>query len=57
MKGSANTFAKFTDDQVREMRRLYAEGGWSYPKLGARFGMHPQNIGRIIRREGYAEVE
>lgn len=55
-KGSAAPFAKFTDEQVREIRRLHAEG-WSYPRLGERFGMHPQNIGRICRRQGYTEVE
>lgn len=54
-KGSANEWAKFTDDEVREIRRLHNEG-MSYPKLGAMFGMHPQNIGRICRREGYTEV-
>lgn len=55
-RGSANEWAKFTDDQVREIRALHATGEWSYPRLGARFGMHPQNIGRIVRREGYADV-
>lgn len=55
-RGSDNFFAKFTDDEIREIRRLHDEG-WSYPRLGARFGMHPQNIGRICRRQGYTEVE
>lgn len=55
-RGSANEWAKFTDDQVREIRRLHATGDWSYPRLGAHFGMHPQNIGRIVRREGYVDV-
>lgn len=56
VRGSANTGAKFTDDQVREIRRRHAAGE-SYPALGRAFGMHPQNIGRIVRREGYADVD
>lgn len=48
--------AKFTPEQVREIRRRH-EAGESYPALGRAYGMHPQNIGRICRREGYTDVE
>lgn len=48
--------AKLTADQVREIRRLHATGRWSYPKLAERFGLHPQNVGRVVRREGYADI-
>lgn len=47
--------AKLTPDQVREIRARHAAGE-SYPKLGRAFDMHPQNIGRICRREGYPDV-
>ncbi len=62
VKGSANVFAKLTDDQVREIRRRYAEGGGgrhrgvSYTQLAREYGLHPQNIGRIVRGEGYTNV-
>lgn len=55
-RGSASPWAKFTDEQVREIRARHAAGE-SYPSLGRAFGMHPQNIGRICRREGYVDVE
>lgn len=55
-RGTANTGAKLTAEQVREIRRRHAAGGTSYPKLAAEFGLHPQNIGRIVRGEGYADV-
>jgi hypothetical protein len=55
-RGTTNTGAKLTAEQVREIRRRHAAGGTSYPKLAAEFGLHPQNIGRIVRGEGYADV-
>lgn len=55
--GSANVQAKLTDEQVRDIRRRHAAGGTSYPKLAAEFGIHAQNIGRIVRRKGYANVD
>lgn len=50
-----NHFAKFTPEQVREIRARHAAGE-SYPSLGRAFGMHPQNIGRICRGDGYKDV-
>lgn len=55
--GTDQPGAKLSEDDVREIRRLHATGQWSYPRLAARFGIHPQNIGRVVRREGYANVE
>lgn len=52
--GHRHPGAKLTADQVAELRARYAAGGTSYPKLAAEYGIHPQNIGRIIRGEGYA---
>ena len=57
LRGVEQVGAKLTEDQVREIRRLHATGEWSYPRLAERFGIHAQNIGRIVRREGYANVE
>jgi hypothetical protein len=55
-RGTTNPGAKLTEDQVREIRRRHAAGGTSYPKLAEEFGLHPQNVGRVVRGEGYAEV-
>lgn len=42
-------------DVIREIRARHAAGE-SYTKLGFEYGLHPQNIGRICRREGYRDV-
>jgi hypothetical protein len=55
-RGHLSATAKLTEEQVREIRRRHAAGGTSYPRLAAEFGVHPQNIGRVVRREGYANV-
>lgn len=47
--------AKLTPDQVREIRDRHAAGE-SYATLGKAFGLHRQNIGRIVRGRGYADV-
>jgi hypothetical protein len=47
--------AACTPEQVREIRARH-ERGESYTQLARAFGLHPQNIGRICRREGYKDV-
>jgi hypothetical protein len=44
-----------TDDQVREIRRLHAEGH-SQSALGRRFGLAQPSIYKIVRRRSYADV-
>lgn len=55
-QGPDRANSKLTADQVREIRALHASGKWSYPKLAERYGIHAQNVGRIVRREGYKNV-
>lgn len=55
-RGTSSPGAKLTAEQVREIRRRHAAGE-SYPTLGRAFGLHPQNIGRVVRREGYTDVD
>lgn len=38
--GVLNAHAKLTERAVREMRRLYATGNTSYPKLARQFGVN-----------------
>lgn len=54
-RGVEQPLAKLTAEQVREIRRLHADGV-SYPKLSQTFGVSAFVIGRVCRREGYANV-
>jgi DNA invertase Pin-like site-specific DNA recombinase len=45
----------FTDDQVREIRRLNAEGV-SQCELARRYGLSQPSIHRIVKRLAYADV-
>jgi len=49
-RGTEHHAAKLTPDDVREMRRLYAEGGWSYSQLGKRFGVNTSAAYKIVKR-------
>lgn len=51
----AATGRNLTDDQVREIRRLHAEGH-SQSSLGRRFGLAQPSIYKIVRRRSYADV-
>jgi hypothetical protein len=47
--GAANKKSKLTEDQVREIRRLYAGGGITQCELGQRYGVHNSVICQLIR--------
>ena len=53
-RGEANGRALLTADDVREIRRL--AGPRNQRELGRQFGTSATNIGRIVRRETWAEV-
>ncbi len=46
--GESNNKAKLTDEQVIEIRRLYAEGRSTQEALAARFGVCQGTIGKIV---------
>lgn len=46
-----------SEQDVHEIRRLYASGGYSQPQLGALFGVRHSTIGYIVRRETWAWLE
>ncbi len=48
-RGELHGMSKVTDESVREMRRLASEG-WSYVKLGLRYGISDVQASRIVRR-------
>ena len=54
--GEANGRAKLSDDDVLEIHRLYATGGWSHRKLGERYGLSHRRIGRILSGEAWAHL-
>jgi hypothetical protein len=55
--GEFNGSAKLTADDVREMIRLYAGGGWTYARLGERYGVHVNTVGHILRGERWSHIE
>lgn len=52
--GSKNPRAKLTEESVAELRRLYAEGGWSQQALADKFGVSQQVVSTAIRRVTWA---
>ena len=55
-RGSANSFAKLTDSEVREMRALYAGGGWTQHQLAARFGIHQTHVSDVVTGKRWSHV-
>ena len=54
--GNRYSIAKLTDDQVLEIRRLYASGSYSQQDLADQFHVDRSNIGYIVRRKRWAVV-
>jgi hypothetical protein len=54
-KGMKHGCAKLTDDQVREMRRLYA-AGVRQTQLCKQFGMSHPVVSTIVRRKVWTHV-
>lgn len=55
-KGMFNGQAKLTDEQVLEIRRLYAAGGVSMKALGERFGCSTSTIHSIVNRRRWQHL-
>lgn len=51
-----NRAAKLTNEQVFEMRQLYAIGGWSQGELARKFEVQINTVGRIVRGESRQAV-
>uniref|UniRef100_A0A6M3J4A2 Putative homing endonuclease n=1 Tax=viral metagenome TaxID=1070528 RepID=A0A6M3J4A2_9ZZZZ len=49
-QGARSSSAKLTEQDVREIRRMYAAGAFSYDVLGDLYGVHPSNIHLIVHR-------
>jgi hypothetical protein len=56
-KGAASRHAKLTDDDVREIRRLYTTECASVGSLATRFRVHQSQISRILSGERWSHVK
>ncbi len=55
-RGENNSCHKLTNEQVLEIRRLYAVGGISYRKLAAMFGICNVTVNDIVRRRIWKHI-
>ena len=54
--GSENGMAKLTEDDAREIRRLYAAGGVTQRELAEMFGITQTNVWYIVHRRAWKHV-
>lgn len=57
LKLENHAMAKLTNDEVREIRRLYDHGERNLKKIGARFGVTNHAIYRIVHRLNWRALE
>jgi hypothetical protein len=55
-KGVSHGMAKLMEDDVREIRSLYATGNFTKRELGLRFGVTDVTIGLIVRRQHWKHI-
>lgn len=55
-KGSSHGIAKITEEQVLELRALYASEAWSQKRLAKRFGIAQGNVSLIVNRKAWAHI-
>ena len=55
-KGIKNGRAKLSEDQVLEIRKLYATGDYTQKDLGKIFDVHQVHIGDIINRKTWQHI-
>jgi hypothetical protein len=56
IRGHDHHAAKFTEEDIRFIRQLYQEGGWSYGTLAKRFGVIFSTIQKIVKRERWKHI-
>jgi DNA-binding transcriptional regulator LsrR (DeoR family) len=56
-RGERSNLARLTEDDVRTIRALYADGGVTQAQLGARFGVGQWAISAIVRRATWRHVQ
>lgn len=58
-RGENNSKHKLTEDQVREIRRIYIKGDRKFGQsaLGKRYGVQHQTIGFIVRKKSWKHIK
>lgn len=54
-RAGALTGSKLTPAKARDIVRLHQDG-WTYPRLSKKFGITPQNVGRVCRGETWSKA-
>ena len=54
MRLEENKYCKLTEDDVKEIRRLY--GMYNGPELGKMFNVHKDNIYHIVKRKTWTHI-
>lgn len=52
--GEQNNSAKLTEEQVREIRKLYADGYAGYRPIASLYGVNPATVKAIVHRKTWA---
>lgn len=55
-RGENSPVAKLSEEQVREIRRRYAEGGVLQRELGAEYGIHQGAVSGIVLRKSWTHI-
>lgn len=55
--GTRNGKSLLDEDKVREIRKLYSEGGWTYKMLGKKFDVSGPTITDVVVRRTWKHVE
>jgi hypothetical protein len=56
-RGEGRPSAKLTEEGVREMRALHAQGGWSFYRLAKRWGVTYRTASDVIHRRTWKHVD
>lgn len=56
VRGERRPQAKLTEDDVREIRRIYATGNWTYAQLAKRFNVGITTICDVVRRKAWKHI-
>lgn len=56
LQGERNNSAKLKEGEVKEIRRLYATGGYTYRELAKEFGVSRHTISNIIKYKSWKHV-
>lgn len=55
-RGEKHPMARLAPDDIKAIRSL-ARIGWTQKAIGARYGIGPGQVGKIVRRENWSHIE